>query len=260
VVLTGRSWRILQTPPLTGAENMALDEALMSRARRTGECVFRTYAWRRPTLSLGRHQLVRDRIDVARARSRGVDVVRRPTGGRALLHHREVTYSVTAPLPAGESARRWYDALNDVLLAALQSLGVSAVPATVVGRTPAPGSASCFLRPDAGEISVAGRKLVGSAVLREQAALLQHGSILLEDDQGMLADFLPEGRHGGPAPASLREALGTVPDAALVVRALHEALRAVVSEAPLLAIDEVTEHDARLAAERYASETWTFLR
>src|SRR6476620_9212884 len=90
-------WRLLLSPPLGGPENMALDEALMGRARRTGESVLRVYAWSRPTLSLGRNQRAVGLYREQALAERGVGVVRRPTGGRALLHHREITYSVTAP-------------------------------------------------------------------------------------------------------------------------------------------------------------------
>ena len=76
---------------------MALDEALMSRARRSGETVLRVYGWAAPTLSFGRHQRALGEYDEAALLRAGVGVVRRPTGGRALLHDREVTYSVTAP-------------------------------------------------------------------------------------------------------------------------------------------------------------------
>jgi lipoate-protein ligase A len=170
-----------------------------------------------------------------------------------------VTYSVTAPLAAGESGRPWYEAVNEVLLAALQSLGVPAEPAEVAGRTPAPGSASCFLRPDAGEISVSGRKLVGSALLREGNALLQHGSILIEDDQGMLAPFLPGDAMGGAA-GTLHDALGHAPDWTVVARAIEFSLRDVVGETTELVVDTRLEQDAVDASARYESDDWTFLR
>src|SRR5689334_6142775 len=93
--LKGR-WRLFRTPALSGVANMAIDHALMARARRTGERVLRVYTWSAPTLSLGRHQSARGRIDPKVIEAHGVSLVRRPTGGRALLHHREVTYSVTA--------------------------------------------------------------------------------------------------------------------------------------------------------------------
>src|SRR5215210_4848764 len=88
-------WRTLVSGPADGVENMAIDDALLDRARGSGECVIRLYEWARPTLSLGRNQAARGQYDLARARELGIDFVRRPTGGRAVLHHREVTYSVT---------------------------------------------------------------------------------------------------------------------------------------------------------------------
>ena len=91
-----RQWRLLVSPPASGAENMALDEALMERARETGEWTARVYSWATPTVSLGRNQTARGRYDLDRINALGYKVVRRPTGGRAILHDREITYSVTA--------------------------------------------------------------------------------------------------------------------------------------------------------------------
>src|SRR5687768_13733511 len=109
-------WRTLLTPPLGGAENMALDEVLMHYSGNTSECVLRLYSWSQPTLSLGRNQPARGRYDVARSRELGVDIVRRPTGGRAVLHHREVTYTVTAPAIALGTLRESYDWINRLLI------------------------------------------------------------------------------------------------------------------------------------------------
>ena len=250
------AWRTLITEPMTGAANMALDHALMDRARRTGERVFRVYSWSEPTLSLGRHQLARGRIDAALARRKGIGLVRRPTGGRALLHHREVTYSVTAPLAPGDSVRSWYESINEVLFIALRSLGVDARPAIVAGRTPIPGTASCFVRADDGEISLDGRKLVGSALLRQEDALLQHGSILLDDDQAMLAGLLPEEEEPPAAAGTLRQALGVAPTLEQVAGALFEAL--VPAPATPFERDARLDDDAIEAERVYGSDAWTF--
>src|ERR1700704_6821622 len=86
-------WRLVVTPPDGGAQNMALDEALMDRARTTGEWVLRVYAWSTATISLGRNQTAHGRYDLEQIRRRGLAVVRRPTGGRAILHDHEITYS-----------------------------------------------------------------------------------------------------------------------------------------------------------------------
>lgn len=237
---------------------MALDHALMDRARRTGERTLRVYTWSGPTLSLGRHQVARGRINAEAARARGVALVRRPTGGRALLHHREVTYSVTAALGMDDSVRQWYAAINSILLAALRSLGVNAQPAEVHGRTPLPSTAPCFVRADEGEISVNGRKLVGSALLRREDALLQHGSILLDDDQYLLEHVLPAD-EAAPMPAgTLREALRRDVSVPEVADALIGALTIAGTEPTTLGGDERLHAEAEEAERIYASDGWTY--
>src|SRR4051812_29079295 len=170
---------------------MALDEALMGRARRTGEAVLRVYTWRSATLSLGRNQRARGHYDERRLASAGVEVLRRPTGGRALLHHHEVTYSVTAPASPAETVGIWYDRIGGLLLHALRSLGVPVSTAVAVERAAVPSLSPCFAEPAAGELVVEGRKLVASAQWRDGGALLQHGSILLDDDQREILTFMP---------------------------------------------------------------------
>jgi lipoate-protein ligase A len=256
--VNGELWRTRVTRPMGGAANMALDDALMERARRTGERVFRVYSWSEPTLSLGRHQVARGRIDPAVAGLKGIALVRRPTGGRALLHHREVTYSVTAPLGRDDSVRVWYESINNVLLAALRALGVPAKPAIVTGRTPVPGTASCFVRADDGEISLDGRKLVGSALLRQGDALLQHGSILLDDDQAMLNDLLPEDERRVEPAGTLRQALGIPPSLEAIADALFNALGAAGATVTPLPFDARLDADAVAAERVYGSAGWTF--
>src|SRR5688572_13127482 len=144
-------WRLLLGPPLPGPDNMALDEALMARARRSGESVLRLYQWSEPTLSLGRNQRAAGLYDLDAARRSGIRFVRRLTGGRALLHHREFTYSVTAPVPARSSIRESYDWINRLLTDALGRLGVDARPATGSRAMP-PDVTPCFEAPSAGEL------------------------------------------------------------------------------------------------------------
>src|SRR5215207_4508442 len=155
-------WSLLLTPPLSGAENMALDEALLERAAATGTAVFRAYSWARPTLSFGRNQAARDAYDPGRARANGIDVVRRPTGGRSLLHSREVTYSVTAPVAMAGTLRESYARINRLVVEGLQRLEVAVEVASPRERSLPPSASPCFERPAAGELVVEGRKLVGS--------------------------------------------------------------------------------------------------
>lgn len=254
-------WRHLVSPPLPGPANMAWDQALMARARRTGEAVLRVYAWDGPTLSLGRNQTARGAYDLDRAEQLGVRFVRRPTGGRALLHHHEVTYSVTAPDAFDPTLRGAYDRINAVLLQALRALGVDAQLATVRTRTPAPGLAPCFDQPAAGEIVVNGRKLVGSAQWRHDGALLQHGSILLRDDQALIGQLLRDARPvATPPAATLADALDGAPPFARVAHALLDALRATAPDARPLTEDDTLRADVAAARREFSSEQWTWRR
>ena len=256
------AWRYLVSPPLTGAENMAWDDALMARARRTGESVLRVYAWASPTLSLGRNQTARDAYDLERASAAGVGIVRRPTGGRALLHHHEVTYSVTAPETLDSSLRDTYTRINELLLDALQALGVPATLATPAARASAPGLAPCFAEPSAGEIVLGGAKLVGSAQWRHAGALLQHGSILIRDDQPLIAGLLRQ-RSELPVPpaATLQSALAAEPSFAQVADALVASLkRREAQHAEPLMIDAPLARDIDASIEHYRDPGWTWRR
>lgn len=256
-----QSWRLLVTPPASGAENMALDEALMDRARQTGEWVLRVYSWNAPTISLGRNQSARGRYDLDRVRELGLDVVRRPTGGRAILHDREITYSVTAPVRDAGDLRQSYDRINRLLLSALHSLGVAATVAAPMARSSAPGMAPCFDEPAAGELTVDGRKLAGSAQWRSEDALLQHGSILVADDQTLLATLALDGPVDIPAPATLTDALGAAPGIPDVAAALADAVRELEdADARDLALEDDLRARASALVVRYVDAAWTWRR
>ncbi len=170
---------------------MALDRALLEGVRGGAPPVLRFYRWTPACLSLGCHQPARDAYDPDALRARGLDVVRRPTGGRAVLHDRELTYSVVVPDRALGGPRPCYAAVNRALLRGLQRLGVAAtLQPRSGGRAPAPSLVPCFRDPAEGEIVAGGRKLVGSAQVREGGVLLQHGSLLLEGDQAAVRELL----------------------------------------------------------------------
>lgn len=241
---------------------MARDAALMERARATGESVFSVYGWSRPTLSLGRNQTARDRYDLDEAKRRGIDIVRRPTGGRALLHWREVTYSVTAPAPDADGLKQSYKQINDILLYALLKLGVDASESDGGGRTPAPGDLPCFAEPSRGELVSGGSKLVGSAQIREDGAMLQHGSILIRDDQAIIASLLREqsANNDPPKAATLSDALGREPTHDEVARALFDAVRSLEdSSASEIEEEEIAALTAR-HLEQFANPLWTWRR
>ena len=186
----GLSWKLLLEPRgRSGAENMALDAALLDRADCTGEAFLRLYRFDPPCLSLGRNEPTAryDRSAIARL---ALDVVRRPTGGCAVWHEHEVTYAVAAPIATFGGLREAYRAIHTRLSAALQSLGVDATLALARPRLPSPAfhrPGPCFATPVGGEVLVAGRKLVGSAQVRKRNAFLQHGSILLDGSQEIVS-------------------------------------------------------------------------
>ncbi|HEY7636558.1 MAG TPA: hypothetical protein VH763_13485 [Gemmatimonadales bacterium] len=161
---------------------MAIDQALLERAGRQCERWLRLYRWQPHCLSFGRHEPAIRRYDPIQIAARGLDVVRRPTGGRAVWHGPEVTYSIAAPTRALGALRHAYLEIHRMLLRALRALGA---PAEIAASHPPPrlDAGACFAQPVGGEILVGGRKVVGSAQLREGEALLQHGSILLHDEQ-----------------------------------------------------------------------------
>jgi lipoyl(octanoyl) transferase len=256
-----QTWRVLVTPPASGAENMALDEALMDRARTTGEWVLRVYSWSAPTISLGRNQSARGRYDLDRIRELRLDVVRRPTGGRAILHDREITYSVTAPVGDAGDLRESYDRINHLLLRGLRSLGVAASVASPAGRSMSPGMAPCFDEPAAGELTLGGRKLAGSAQWRSEDALLQHGSILIADDQSLLATLGVDTPGRISPPATLTEALGAAPDLANVADALADAVRDLEDpNCRTLDVDDDVRARAAALVVRYVDDAWTWRR
>lgn len=254
--MIGPGWRLLDSGALDGAEHMALDSGLMDRARETGETVLRVYRWMRPTLSFGRHETVAGHFDRDRLAAAGIDAVRRPTGGRVLLHDREVTYSVTAPVAEDESLRVSYARINALLISALRAIGADVEPAA---QSPArrPGGAPCFAEPAAGELVFDGRKLVGSAQRRDRGALLQHGSILLGDDQARIL-ALASAPLAPPAPAAtLGEAAGRAIGYAEVRDALFAAATALAPGARALDANEAS-HFAETHRARYASREWTW--
>jgi lipoate-protein ligase A len=240
---------------------MATDEALLLRARRTGETVYRVYGWSRPTVSLGRNQAARGRYDLELARARGIEFVRRPTGGRAILHHREITYSVTAPITAFHSPRESYRTINRLLLEALRALGVDARHAEPSGRAPVPSLAPCFEAPVEGELVADGRKLVGSAQVRGGDAFLQHGSILVDDDQHLLTELV-HARDSSPPPATLRALTGRLVTPQEFADALGRAAHAHhgTAPAPLEPDASLLEDVQSLIRTRYAVADWTWRR
>lgn len=237
---------------------MALDQALLDRVERTGEGFVRCYRWEPWCLSFGRHEPALRRYDRARIEAAGMDVVRRPTGGRAVWHARELTYAVVAPLAAFGGMRQAYHQIHALLARAVEQLGAAASLAPA-GRPLAPGAGACFASPAGGEVTALGRKLVGSAQRRQGTALLQHGSLLLADDQTRVAAVTI-----GAAPAggeiTLETVLGRPVPFAEAAAAVEAAFGQLSAEWESPATDFEPDALAATHADRFRDPAWTWGR
>lgn len=188
------TWRLIKSAPAKGAWNMAVDEAILESAG-AGLALptLRLYAWEPACISLGYAQDFSE-IDLEILRAKGWDIVRRTTGGRAILHTDELTYSVTAPeteprLAGGILAS--YQRLSSAILTALETmeLAVQAMPRELVEKGPQTQPV-CFEIPSNYEITINGKKLVGSAQARKKGGVLQHGTLPLSGDLRRITEVL----------------------------------------------------------------------
>ncbi|HUP88174.1 MAG TPA: lipoate--protein ligase family protein [Longimicrobiales bacterium] len=198
--------------PMAGALNMALDHALLEQVQRDKQPVLRLYGWQPTCLSFGRNQPARGLYDAKQAERLGIDIVRRPTGGFAVLHAIELTYAFVAPADLLGGPRESYLQINRALVCGLRRFGVDAEISGHTERSAFGTVHPCFAEPAPGEVTVRGRKLVGSAQRCEKRTLLQHGSILLDGTQDVVAQiarvpFALEGRA-----VTLAEVLGSAPE------------------------------------------------
>jgi lipoate-protein ligase A len=265
------NWRLLITPPAHGAWNMAVDESILEHIGR-GESVptLRLYAWNPPCLSLGHAQPFSD-VDVNRLKRRGWEVVRRATGGRAILHTDELTYSVIAPLnePRVEgSVLESYNRLAQALLLAVQTLEIPVEIKAGKASESATPNPVCFEVPSTYEITVNGKKLIGSAQARKKEGVLQHGSLPLAGDLTRICQALVFENEAKREEASRRllERATTVESALGVGVSWEKAQQAFVHafEAQLgLSFERgnLSESESQraeeLIKEKYAHPSWT---
>lgn len=255
-------WRVLVDPEENGPANMAADHAV-ARALRPGEGVLRFYGWARPTVSFGRNEPARGLYDPGAAEREGVGFVRRPTGGRVVLHDDELTYAVAAPLRAWGGLRDAYLTINHGLVRGLRALGVPAeLAGPPEGGEPPLSAGPCFQRPSEGEVVAHGRKLVGSAQARITRSLLQHGSLILGGSQDPLARIGPEAAaEAGAPPTSVVGLLGRRPSLDELVDALVSGLEEELGgrwERDDRRPEERLER--RRLESRYRSAEWTWRR
>lgn len=178
------TWRLILSGPQPGKMNMALDAAILEAVERgTVLPTLRLYDWSPPCLSLGYSQPFSD-VDLKRLESHGWDVVRRPTGGRAILHTDELTYSVIGPRTDPRLKGGLMDSYRRISRALFQALHNLGLPVEVhTGKNPlAHHQPVCFENPSDFEITVNGKKIIGSAQARKKKGILQHGSLPLTGD------------------------------------------------------------------------------
>lgn len=284
--------------PDDGPTNMAIDVALLESVKAGGAPVLRLYRWDPACLSFGRNQPTRGRYDAAAAADRGIDLVRRPTGGQAVLHDDELTYAVIARVSVIGKPRAAYRRINEALVDGLGRLGVAAMVAGSesvavdvdsggeTGVAAPPGGpdwdAACFRRPERGEVVVGGAKLVGSAQRMESRTILQHGSILVGGSQAAAEELLmtavrqgatPPGvpvaaptsaaptPPGSPGWTTLDRELGGRPGLDALATAVEAGFQAVFGAALAPSSLSPVERDAvERLREKFGADEWTWRR
>ena len=256
-VLEGGPVRLICHEQGDGPWNMAVDEVLAaSAAGPGGRPAIRLYGFRSPTLSIGRFQPVSD-LRRDRLRADGVEVVRRPTGGRAVLHAAEVTYAVALGRAhlSPFSKRGVYRFVGDLLLAALTELGVACRRNEArIGDAADP---NCFGA--VGEYEVVGRfgKLVGSAQMVTRRGALQHGSIPLDDTYQRVARYLTGAAATGAASSWLSQELGRSADFAEVVDRARRSLAAAMAPVDVCDLDAAETERATALLRKFSGPSWT---
>ena len=266
------TWRLIENPPAEGAWNMAVDEAILESVY-TGDSspTLRLYAWEPACLSLGHVQPFAE-VNTEALTEHGWDVVRRPTGGRAILHMDELTYAVIAPRSeprVSGGVLESYLRLSQALLRALQIIGLS--PEAIEKKPPTnpkQPNPVCFEVPSNYEITVGGKKLIGSAQARRKEGILQHGALPLGGDLTRIITALKFKDDTARERAAQRllvhattveSVLGTAPTWQRAGEAFTEAFADVLNLS--LVPDELTARErdraAELVEDKYGNPKWT---
>ncbi len=269
-----RQWRLVQNYAELGACNMALDEAILaSVSAGSAPPTLRLYGWQPPCLSLGYGQRARD-ADRERLAARGWDIVRRPTGGSAILHADELTYSLALPIDhplARGGVLESYLRISRALLFALETLGARAGAQPAAKAATAAPNPVCFVTPSHYEITVEGRKLVGSAQVRRKSGILQHGTLPLTGDITRICDALayPDELTRAAARIDLQSRAITLEGAlgrevrwseaaSALADGFAQAFDLTLQQAELTPAE--ISHADQLSRDLYASPEWTFRR
>lgn len=273
-------WRFIDSGNCSPAFNMALDEALLDwHSEGKIPPVIRFYGWNPATLSIGYFQKVEKEIDLEAVKAHGLGFVRRPTGGRGVLHEHELTYSVIVSEDHPEMPKtvtEAYRVISEGILKGFHQLGLEAyfaVPRTEEERSALknPRSAVCFDAPSWYELVVEGRKVAGSAQTRQKGVILQHGSILLDLDEDKLFSLFkyPNDRVKERMKSAFKNkavAINEISQRNITLEEAKEAFYKGFAEGLNIALEpyhlneEELAYVNKIAKERYENDEWNYKR
>lgn len=265
-----QTWRFIDSGPKRASLNMAIDEAIAeSVGKGLASPTLRFYGWNPPAVSIGYSQKIEE-IDQDECRLKNYDIVRRPTGGRAVLHDRELTYSIIAPTDnplLSKNIMNTYKTLHQGIITGLKKLGLT--PEMFSGRNRREiKSPACFFSPSMYELTVGGKKIIGSAQRRWQKVMLQQGSILLDlDIEALLSVLSNQNRKNlkeevNQNMTSIRREMGKDIEMDKVKKAMvdgfEEALDIKLEQGSLTNYETVMAF--RLSVEKYSNKEWNYKR
>ncbi|MFQ5646736.1 MAG: biotin/lipoate A/B protein ligase family protein [bacterium] len=194
-------WRLIETDPLNAYQNMALDEALLLAAVEESDPVpvLRLYRWEKPSVTIGYHQDASRELNLDACALSDIPIVRRPTGGRAVYHHSELTFSLVISRKelGSNGVIESYRKISRAFINAFSQLDIKAETATFHRKkSGGNGSAACFISPSWYEITVEGKKIVGNALKRIKSHILFQGSVLIDFDASLTLKYIgPENQR-----------------------------------------------------------------
>ncbi|MFB0564603.1 MAG: biotin/lipoate A/B protein ligase family protein [Candidatus Aminicenantaceae bacterium] len=261
-----KKWELIADDvPLKGSLNMAVDEYLFRALGNYPQTYLRFYQWEKPTVSLGYSQDVMKFVDVDFCQKNGIDIVRRITGGKLVLHHKELTYSVSSSDIETFTSKLSdsYRLISQAIIHGLKKMGLRACLASDPPSGYARGNLPCFSYPARNEIEVEGKKIVGSAQKRVGTRFIQHGSIPLEENESLLEliSSLEKGKSRERM-TSLSQALGRKIKFNQAVEYMKYGFSEYFGIDLRSKVFNKREMEAifKIQRKRYENNDWTFLR
>jgi len=258
-----KDWHlIIDRIPHKGSWNMAVDDFLFQSLGDEATTYLRFYRWNKPTVSLGRSQSAKKVVDLDFCRKNGIDIVRRITGGKLVLHHKEVTYTVCSSDTDIFSQKLMgsYKLISEALNRGLQRMGIESRLAEETPSEYVRGALPCFSHPSRNEIEVTGKKIIGSAQKRTGKKFIQHGSIPVEKEEGLLKSVsLLDQKGKSVKMTSLTEELGKRVDFDRAVEHFISGMSDYFGVRLIPKVFSETDRDAirKIQKERYDNPDWT---